>query len=161
YVPRIPIDAAEAKAMLAMTIITTDATNPSAGVKTYAGYTDKELSGGRPYVRIAHGEGVDAVTDDHTMGAPGDKGFGQYRELFRRAYSESSDREIGEGWMRGEAAAASSVDGMIIHPTGEPAPPPRDDDIRLSASYRQQSFKARVAASYFPTLVDIWPDFLR
>jgi len=163
YVPRIPIDATEADAMLRMIVVTTDATDPSAGVKTYAGYTDKELSGGRPYVRVSHdlSEGADAVPDEHTMGATGDKGFEQYRELFRRAYSKSSDREIGEGWMRGEAAAASGVDGMFIHPTGEAAPPPRDDDIRLSASYGQQSFKARVAASYFPRLVGIWPDFLR
>jgi hypothetical protein len=163
YVPRIPIDAAEAKAMLAMQIIITDATNPSTGVKTYAGYTDKELSGGRPYVRVSHelSEGADAKTEDHTMGATGDKGFEQYRELFRRAYSKSSDREIGEGWMRGEAAAVSGVHGMFSHPTGEAAPPPRDDDIRLSASYGQQSFKARVAASYFPRLIGIWPDFLR
>jgi len=160
YVPRIPIDATEADAMLRMIVVTTDATNPSARVKTYAGYTDKELSGGRPYVRVAHGE-ADAMTHGHTMGATEDKGFDQYRELFRRVYSESSDREIGEGWMRGEAAAASGVDGMIIHPTGEAAPPARDDDIRLSASYGQQSFKARVAASYFPRLIDIWPDFLR
>src|SRR5262249_50690470 len=95
------------------------------------------------------------------MGATTDKGFEQYRELFRKAYSKSSEREIGEGFMRGETAAASGVGGMIIHPTGEAAPSPRDDDIRLSASYGQQSFKARAAASYFPKLVDIWPDFLR
>ena len=95
------------------------------------------------------------------MGATSDKGFEQYHELFRRAYGKSSDREIGEGWMRGEAAAASGVDGMIIHPTGETPPEARDDDIRLSATYGTQSFKARAAANYLPKLVDIWPEFLR
>lgn len=54
YVPRIPIDAAEAKAMLAMTTVFADATNPSAEVRTYAGYTNAELSGGRSYVRVSH-----------------------------------------------------------------------------------------------------------
>jgi hypothetical protein len=54
YVPRIPTDATEADAMLRMMTVSADATNPSAGVKTYAGYTDEELSGGRPYVRVAH-----------------------------------------------------------------------------------------------------------
>jgi hypothetical protein len=96
-----------------------------------------------------------------SMGATGDKGFEAYRELYLCAYGKSSDREIGEGWMRGEAAAASGVDGMFIHPTGEAAPAPRDDDIRLSVSYGQQSFKARVAANYLPALVGVWPDFLR
>jgi hypothetical protein len=95
------------------------------------------------------------------MGATSDKGFEQYQEMFRRAYSKSSEREIGEGFMRGEAAAASGVDGMIIHPTGEAPPPLRDDDIRLSASYGEQSFKGRVAASYYSKLVDIWPGFVR
>jgi hypothetical protein len=95
------------------------------------------------------------------MGATSDKGFEQYQEMFRRAYSKSSEREIGEGFMRGEAAAASGVDGMVIHPTGEAPPPLRDDDIRLSASYGEQCFKARAAASYLPTLVNLWPDFLR
>ena len=53
YVPRIPHDATEADAMLRMMTVTADATNPALGVKTYAGYTDKELSGGRPYVCVA------------------------------------------------------------------------------------------------------------
>jgi len=70
------------------------------------------------------------------MGATTDKGYEQYRELFQRAYSKSSDREIGEGWMRGEAAAVSGVDGMFIHPTGEAPPTPRDDDIRTERELR-------------------------
>src|SRR5262245_55171846 len=72
-----------------------------------------------------------------TMGATTDKGFEQYRELFQRAYSKSSDREVGEGWMRGEAAAASGVDGMFIHPTGEAPPTPRDNDPWARGRRRQ------------------------
>ena len=102
-----------------------------------------------------------AEAQQRRMGATTDKGFEQYRALFRQAYSKSSDREIGEGWMRGEAAAVSGVDGMFIHPTGEAPPTPRDDDIRLSANYGQQSFKARTAANYLSELVNIWPEFLR
>ena len=89
-----------------------------------------------------------AEAQQRRMGATTDKGFEQYRALLRQAYSKSSDREIGEGWMRGEAAAVSGVDGMFIHPTGEAPPTPRNDDIRLSANYGQQSFKARTAANY-------------
>jgi hypothetical protein len=50
YVPRIPIDATEADAMLRMITVTSDVTNPSAGVRIYAGYTDEELSGGKSHV---------------------------------------------------------------------------------------------------------------
>jgi hypothetical protein len=52
YVPRVPIDAAEADAMLRMLTVVADATDPSAEVRTYAGYTNEELAGGRPHVRI-------------------------------------------------------------------------------------------------------------
>ena len=66
YVPRIPLDAAEADAMLRMMTITVDATqpvpdpsnfDPESALKTYAGYTDQELSiadgsGRRPVDRM-------------------------------------------------------------------------------------------------------------
>jgi hypothetical protein len=58
YVPRIPHDAAEAKAMLEMATIFTDMTdpvalaNPEAGIKHYAGFTDDELRRGKPAVRV-------------------------------------------------------------------------------------------------------------
>jgi hypothetical protein len=59
YVPRIPLDATEADAMLRMMTVFTDLTdpsldlaNPGANVRTYAGYTDDELRRGRPAVRI-------------------------------------------------------------------------------------------------------------
>jgi hypothetical protein len=51
YVPRIPIDAAEADAMLSMSTIFADATNPTTPMRTYAGYTDDELRG-KPAVLI-------------------------------------------------------------------------------------------------------------
>jgi hypothetical protein len=52
YVPRIPLDATEAEAMLRMITVTADATNPSAGVRLYAGYTDEELFGGKSHMRV-------------------------------------------------------------------------------------------------------------
>ena len=58
YVPRIPSDAAEADAMLEMTTVVSDLTDPQAvldpksTIKICAGYTDEELMGGNPALRI-------------------------------------------------------------------------------------------------------------
>jgi hypothetical protein len=57
YVPRVPIDAAEAAAMLGMVTLIGDATlppgtDPASLIRTYAGYTDDELLRGRPAVRV-------------------------------------------------------------------------------------------------------------
>jgi hypothetical protein len=57
YVPRIPLDAAEADAMLSMSTVFTDMTDLNAAdlksvVRTYAGYTKDELRGGRPVVVV-------------------------------------------------------------------------------------------------------------
>jgi hypothetical protein len=56
YVPRIPLDAAEADAMLHTLTILTDATQPVAdpkdALRTYAGYTEAELMRGKPGVRV-------------------------------------------------------------------------------------------------------------
>ena len=93
------------------------------------------------------------------MGATIDEGFNRYRDLFRRAFKKTSDREIGEGWMRGEAAKAG--DYMVLHPVGESSPAPSDDDIFLSAVYESQWFLARTAPRYFQMMIDGWPDFVR
>ncbi len=53
YVPRIPIDAAEADAMLRLVTIVADATNPNWPTRVYAGYTKEELSEGRPHVLVS------------------------------------------------------------------------------------------------------------
>lgn len=58
YVPRIPIDATEADAMMQLVTVFVDATDPKAAIdpespiRTYAGYTEEELSGGKPSVRV-------------------------------------------------------------------------------------------------------------
>jgi hypothetical protein len=52
YVPRVPLDATEADAMLRMITVYVDATDPSAGARTYAGYTEDELRRDRPAVRV-------------------------------------------------------------------------------------------------------------
>ena len=44
YVPRIPIDAAEAKAMLSLTTILADATEPECHRGLFVGYTERELT---------------------------------------------------------------------------------------------------------------------
>jgi hypothetical protein len=52
------VDATEAKAMLRMTTIVTDATdpvvvtNPKAAIRTYSGYTNDELRRGKPAVLV-------------------------------------------------------------------------------------------------------------
>jgi hypothetical protein len=51
YVPRIPVDASEAEAMLGMVTVFMDATKPGLPLpRTYAGYTDQELS--EPHVKV-------------------------------------------------------------------------------------------------------------
>jgi hypothetical protein len=58
YMPRVLLDATEAKAMLQMTTISLDATdpaamtNPQAALRTYVGYTEAELRGGKPGVLV-------------------------------------------------------------------------------------------------------------
>jgi hypothetical protein len=42
----------ESDVMLRMLTVACDATNPSSGSRTYAGYTNEELSGGRPHVLV-------------------------------------------------------------------------------------------------------------
>jgi hypothetical protein len=95
------------------------------------------------------------------MGATSDIGFEQYRDLYRRAYSKSSDREIGEGWMRGEAVVASGADYMMIHPAGETPSSPSDDDVFLSVNYGPQRFLARAAIRHLHMLINGWPSFVR
>jgi hypothetical protein len=66
FLPRRPVDTAEAQAMLRMITVVADATetglaaiaatgcNSTAALRTYAGYTDAELTRGRgPYVRVS------------------------------------------------------------------------------------------------------------
>lgn len=52
YVPRIPRDAEEAKAMQQTLTVFMDTVNPSKGVRDYAGYTQDELMRGKPGVRV-------------------------------------------------------------------------------------------------------------
>src|SRR4051794_31556141 len=58
YVPRIPVDAAEADAILKMMTVFLDATRAAPGIdpksliRTYAGYTEEELRRDQPIVRI-------------------------------------------------------------------------------------------------------------
>lgn len=52
YVPRIPLNAEEAKAMLKTVTVFMDTTKPRQGVRDYAGYTNAELMRGKPAVRI-------------------------------------------------------------------------------------------------------------
>ena len=86
------------------------------------------------------------------------RNFEKYQSLYRRAYKAADDREIGEAWMRGEAFEAGGMDMYVIHPVGEIAKL-GDDDIRLSARYETQTFKACAAPRHLPAVIDDWSRF--
>jgi hypothetical protein len=86
--------------------------------------------------------------------------FKEYDALYRRAFKKVEDRDIGESWMRGAAAEADDIKGMIIHPPNE-APPSRDQcDARLSAAYGPQQFVAHVKSEHGKTLEAQWTKFV-
>src|SRR5206468_1178593 len=86
--------------------------------------------------------------------------FQNYDALYRQAFKKVDDRDIGESYMRGAAAEADNIAGMILHPTGE-APPPRDQcDITISAAYGPQRFVAHAKSDYLKTLEQGWPAFV-
>jgi hypothetical protein len=89
------------------------------------------------------------------------KRFEEYRDLYRKAYRSSTDREIGEGFMRGEAVSAGGFTHMVIHPTSKSPPPPSDDDLWLSVAYGPQRFLACTANQNLSMLAATWPDFIR
>jgi hypothetical protein len=82
--------------------------------------------------------------------------FKEYDALYRQAFKKVNDRDIGEGWMRGAAADANGIAGMVIHPPNE-APPHRDQcDVELSAAYGPQRFVAHVKSEHIKTLEAQW-----
>jgi hypothetical protein len=86
--------------------------------------------------------------------------FKDYDALYRRAFKKVDAREIGESWMRGAAAEADNIHGVIIHQQNE-APPPRDQcDLRLSASYGPQQFVAYAKSEHFHKIEEQWPAFI-
>jgi len=99
--------------------------------------------------------------DARARSASADPAFEHYRTLYQHAYRKTTDREIGEGYMRGEAARISGVDQQIIHPTGQAVPASADSDIKLSVSYGPQRYCARVPEGLFRTLVTEWEKFAR
>lgn len=94
------------------------------------------------------------------QGASLDRNYEAYRARYQQAYRKTFERDIAESFMRGEAAAASGVDGMFIHPAGKSPPQPCDDDVLLSVSYGPQVFKARTASGHLATMVAGWPRFV-
>ena len=72
-----------------------------------------------------------------------EKGFAGYRAQARRAFPSISDRDLGEGWMRGQAWAAGGADGMIIHRPGIPAVH-NAGDVLVSMTYGKLKFRAIV-----------------
>jgi hypothetical protein len=79
-----------------------------------------------------------------------DKGFDDYIAQARRASPGIDDRELGKGWMRGQAFTASGAESMVIHEFGQEPRPPQDDDWLISLAYESLSFKAYIS----PTLLD-------
>jgi hypothetical protein len=87
--------------------------------------------------------------------------FKDYDALYRRAFNKVDDRDIGESWMRGAAAEAEGIKGMILHAPNE-APPPRDQcDLELSAAYGSQQFIAYAKSGHIKTLEEQWPVFVK
>jgi hypothetical protein len=83
--------------------------------------------------------------------------FKDYDALYRRAFAKVDERELGLSWMRGQAAEADNIKGMILHPT-DAAPPPRQAcDVEISAAYGPQRFVAYAQSQYIPTLEQGWP----
>jgi len=89
-----------------------------------------------------------------------DKDFEAYQAMYRHAFHVVSERDIGEGYMRGEVAKINGVEQVVIHPLGGSPTPATETDIHLSARYRSQRFVARVQHEHFRTLVDQWPNFV-
>src|SRR5262249_39547009 len=73
--------------------------------------------------------------DAKPMKAATDKGFGEYRDFYRKAFCGASDRAIGEGFMRGERIAAAGAEHMVIYLHGESPSPPVEDDLWFSVAY--------------------------
>jgi hypothetical protein len=85
--------------------------------------------------------------------------FKDYAALYRRAFKRADDHEIGEAWIRGAAAKADGIDGMVLHPPGE-APPHRNQcDLELSAAYGSQRFVAYAKSERIEVLEAEWPKF--
>jgi hypothetical protein len=62
--------------------------------------------------------------------------------------------------MRGAAADAAGIKGMILHSIDE-APPPRSEcDVELSAAYGPQRFEAYAKSAHLKTLEQTWSLFL-
>jgi hypothetical protein len=86
--------------------------------------------------------------------------FKDYDALYRRAFKKADDRDIGESWMRGAAAEADGIEGMVLHPPNE-VPPHRDQcDLELSAAYGPQRFVARAKSEHIKVLETAWPEFM-
>jgi hypothetical protein len=84
-----------------------------------------------------------------------DKGFAGYGAQARRVFLSISDRDLGEGWMRGQAWSASAADGMVIHKKGEPAVRSATD-IVVSMTYGSLKFKAVVDPDRLRDCVAEW-----
>jgi hypothetical protein len=81
--------------------------------------------------------------------------------MYRRVFREAAGREIGEGYMRGQAANVAGIVQLVIHPPGESPSEPSDGDIWLGARYRDQRFLSCVRPEYLPKLIDEWPRFAK
>jgi hypothetical protein len=90
-----------------------------------------------------------------------DKSFEDYKTKVRNSYSASAtDREIAEGYMRGEAWKASGAVAMILHPPGEPCTQPREGDLIVSVKYDAISFCAYVSPAMVTILMTGWEEIL-
>jgi hypothetical protein len=87
------------------------------------------------------------------------KAFEEYQRKVKQTYTNATDKEIGEGFMRGEWWRDTGVDAMVIHPPGEPTGR-REGDKIVSATYGDCKFKAYVAPSVAAQMIEGWGKIL-
>src|SRR5262249_8287471 len=78
-----------------------------------------------------------------------DKDFEAYQAMYRHAFHVVSERDIGEGYMRGEVAKINGVEQVVIHPLGGSPTPATETDIHLSARYRSSASLRGCSTSIF------------
>jgi hypothetical protein len=79
-----------------------------------------------------------------------DPGFYDYQAQLRSIFPSITDKDIGEGWMRGEVKKAQDGDLLVLHPHGEEVKR-GDNEIFLGIRFKKKVFKACIPD---PSVID-------
>lgn len=83
----------------------------------------------------------------------------QYGKIYHEVCGKEASREdCRKGWARWQAAVASGMDSVWVHPSGTPQPQPQDTDHHIVAVAGPLSFHARVSAEHLAGLPATWTD---